>query len=199
LTRHEWQATQERAAIAVAYAREHQLILWLAYSTIWGGLARAKQGQAADGIEEIRRGMAVLQAAGCWLCWNTYLGMLAEAHYEAGQLEQALSLLDEALAIHWSGEFYTAEMHRLKGEVLLKQGVPAGDAEQQFHKSIEVARDQNAKWWELRSTVSLCRLWQRQGKAAEAKQALAAIYNWFTEGFDTPDLKDAQALLEELS
>jgi predicted ATPase len=94
--------------------------------------------------------------------------------------------------------YYEAEIHRLKGELLLMQGDEA-EAETSFHKAIEVARRQSAKSWELRATVSLCRLWQKQGKVDEARQMLAEIYGWFTEGFDTPDLQEARALLEELS
>jgi len=93
---------------------------------------------------------------------------------------------------HWE-----AELYRLRAELLLMQGDDA-EAEASFHKAVEVARRQQAKSWELRATVSLCRLWQKQGKVDEARQMLAEIYNWFTEGFDTPDLQEAKALLEEL-
>jgi predicted ATPase len=94
---------------------------------------------------------------------------------------------------HWE-----AELYRLKGELLLTQGDKT-EAEASFHKAIEVARRQQAKSWELRATVSLCRLWRKQGRVDEARQTLAEIYGWFTEGFDTPDLQEAKALLEGLS
>jgi predicted ATPase len=94
---------------------------------------------------------------------------------------------------HWE-----AELYRLKGELLLTQGDKT-EAEASFHKAIEVARHQQARSWELRATVSLCRLWRKQGRVDEARQMLAEIYGWFTEGFDTPDLQEAKELLEELS
>ena len=125
---------------------------------------------------------------------------LAEAQAKAGQPEEGLDTLDEALALveqtderHWE-----AELHRVQGELLLMQGDDA-EAEASLHKAIEVARGQSAKSWELRATTSLARLWQEQGRIDEARQMLAEIYGWFTEGFDTPDLQEAKALLDELS
>lgn len=94
--------------------------------------------------------------------------------------------------------YYDAELHRLRGELLLVTGATEAEAEICFQQAIEIARQQSAKSWELRATTSLARLWQRQGKKAEARQMLAEIYGWFTEGFDTANLKDAKALLEEL-
>ena len=116
------------------------------------------------------------------------------------RVPRQLSVLAEALAqVEKTDErYYEAELRRLKGELLLMQGVET-EAEASFHKAIEVARRQQAKSWELRATVSLCRLWQEQGRMAEARQMLAEIYGWFTEGFDTPDLQEAKMLLEELS
>jgi predicted ATPase len=130
-----------------------------------------------------------------------FLALLAEAYGKAGQAEEGLSVLAEALALaHSSGErYYEAEMHRLRGELLLMQGEAEAEAEACFSRAIEVARRQQAKSWELRATVSLCRLWQEQGRIDEARQMLAEIYGWFTEGFDRPDLQEARALLEELS
>jgi len=132
---------------------------------------------------------------------------LVEAQAKAGHPEEGLTTLAEALALveqtaerHWE-----AELYRLRGELLLMQGDDA-EAEASLHKAescfqhaVEVARRQRAKSWELRATVSLCRLWQKQGRMDEARQMLAEIYGWFTEGFDTPDLQEAKALLEELS
>jgi predicted ATPase len=125
---------------------------------------------------------------------------LAQAHASAGHVETGLKVLAEALAfVERSAErYYESELHRLEGELLLTQGEEAA-AEASFHRAIEIARGQHAKTWELRATVSLCRLWQKQGKRQEARQRLAEIYAWFSEGFDTPDLKEARALLDGLS
>ena len=123
----------------------------------------------------------------------------AHSLWHLGFPDQAVELSAEALALaeqtdehHWE-----AELYRLKAELLLMQGDDA-EAEASFHKAVEVARRQQAKSWELRATVSLCRLRQEQGSMDEARQMLAEIYGWFTEGFDTPDLQEAKALLEEL-
>jgi predicted ATPase len=128
-------------------------------------------------------------------------------HGKVGQAEEGLRVVDEALAfVERTGErFYEAELHRLKGELFLQQTVGAGfkparteEAEECFHKAIDVARRQSAKSLELRAVMSLSRLWQQQGKKAEAREMLAEMYGWFTEGFDTKDLQEAKVLLEEL-
>ena len=128
------------------------------------------------------------------------LALLAEAYGSAGRAKEGLSVLAEALAFVQSSDerYYEAEIYRLEGKFLLMQGDKT-EAEASFHKAIEVARRQQAKSWELRATVSLCRLWQKQGKVDEARQMLAEIYGWFTEGFDTPDLQEARTLLDELT
>jgi hypothetical protein len=146
------------------------------------------------------------------------LALLAEAYGRVGQTEEGLRALAEALvAVAKTGEcFYEAELYRLKGELMLKQfgvwspefGVtnpqfptpnPQTEAEACFQKAVEIARRQQAKSLELRAVMSLSRLWQSQGKKEEARRMLAEIYGWFTEGFDTTDLKKAKALLEELT
>jgi predicted ATPase len=127
---------------------------------------------------------------------------LAEAYGKAGQVDEGLAVLDEALAVmHKHGEwYYEAELYRLKGELLLKQAIPdEQQPETCFRQALEVTRRQKAKSLELRAVMSLSRLWQRQGQRAEAHKLLAPVYSWFTEGFDTTDLQDARALLEELA
>ena len=128
------------------------------------------------------------------------LALLAEACGSAGRAEEGLSALAEALAFVQSSDerYYEAALHRLQVDLLLAKGDEAG-AEASFREAIAVARRQSARSWELRATTSLARLWQKQGKVDEARQVLAQIYGWFTEGFDTPDLKEAQALLAALS
>jgi DNA-binding SARP family transcriptional activator/predicted ATPase len=167
--------------------------------TCFRGEALTKLGQIQEGMAQVREGLAVRQSIGAQCYLSGILGALAEAQAKAGQPEEGLATLAEALALveqtderHWE-----AELYRLWAELLLMQGDEAG-AEASFHKAVEVARCQQAKSWELRAAVSLCRLWQEQGRMDEARQTLAEIYGWFTEGFDTPDLQEAKALLEEL-
>ena len=117
-------------------------------------------------------------------------------------MDEGMHLLVEALAmVDTTGERHTeAELHRLHGELLLRQAVPEVQAaEVCFQEALAIARRQQAKWWELRAAMSLARLWQRQGKPAEARELLAEIYGWFTEGFDTLDLQEAKAFLETLA
>ena len=129
------------------------------------------------------------------------LALLAEGHGAMGQLDAGHTVLAEALSLVESGgeRFYAAELHRLKGELLLQQSSDnAIVAESCFHQAIAIAQNQQAKSFELRAATSLARLWQQQGKRQEAHDLLAPVYGWFTEGFDTADLQDAKALLDEL-
>jgi predicted ATPase len=131
-----------------------------------------------------------------------YLVLLAEAHGHAGQAEEGLCLLAEALAhVDSTGErHFVAEVYWLKGELLLRQAIPdEAQAETCLRQALNIARHHQAKSWELRAAVCLSRLWQRQGKRDEAHALLAPVYGWFTEGFDTADLREAKALLEQLS
>ena len=156
----------------------------------------------------MRQGLAACRALGVELFRPLYLASLAEVYGKVGQVEEGLALLAEALAtVGRTGERVSeAELYRLKGELTLAQsGVQSlesgvqEEAKECFQKAIEIARHQQAKSLELRAVMSLSRLWQSQGKKDEARQLLAEIYNWFTEGFDTKDLQEAKALLEELS
>jgi predicted ATPase len=144
--------------------------------------------------------MAAMQSEGVRCYLPGVLRSLAEAQAKAGQPGEALTTLAEALALveETDERYFEAELYRLKGELLLAQGDDAG-AEASLQKAVEVARRQSAKSWELRATTSLARLWQKQGQTDEARQVLMQIYGWFTEGFDTPDLKEAKALLDELT
>jgi predicted ATPase len=172
------------------------------------GSALAETGQAQEGLTQIRQGIADWRAFGHELEVPHFLGLLAEAHGRANEPEEGLEVLTEALTIvERSGErFWEAELQRVYGELSLRVAAPATrgssvlvSAEESFQKAIEIARRQNAKSLELRAVTSLSRLLQKQGKRDKARQILAEIYGWFTEGFDTADLKDAKALLEELS
>jgi predicted ATPase len=131
-----------------------------------------------------------------------FLALLAEAYRNVGQAEEGLPIIAEALAlVDKTGECWCkAELYRLKGELLLKQTLPAkNQTESCFYQALSIARSQEAKSWELRAATSLSRLWQQQGKRDQARQVLAEVYGWFTEGFDTADVQDAKALLDELA
>jgi predicted ATPase len=127
--------------------------------------------------------------------------LLADAYGKRGQADEGFPLLAEAwLIVDKSGQgYHNAELHRIEGELRLRQSAPdATQAETCFQAALDVARQQEAKSWELRAALSLARLWQQQGRRAEARELSAPIYNWFTEGFDTADLQEAKVLLEEL-
>jgi class 3 adenylate cyclase/predicted ATPase len=216
--RREEQAAQERAGTAIALSTEQGFGQWLAWGTAVRGWALAEQGQEEEGIAQIRQSLNALRAMGGELARPYRLALLAEAHGKGGRPEEGLNVLTEALAhVDKTGErFYEVELHRLKGELTLQKFQvssskfqvqesprsevrgPESETEECFLKAIEIARKQQAKSLELRAVMSLSRLWQSQGKKEDARQMLAEIYGWFTEGFDTVDFKEAEALLEEL-
>jgi predicted ATPase len=185
----------------IALSTERGFTLWLAMATGLRGWAMAEQGRHEEGIAQIQESLAASSATGAELWRPHFLCLLAEACMETGRLDDGLNALTEAMAAADGNEirFYEAEMHRLKGELLLKQDDSNGaEAQSCFERAIEIARKQSAKSLELRATMNLARLLAKQGKGDEARTMLAEIYNWFTEGFDTADLKDAKALLDEL-
>jgi len=199
--RREWQTAQAHAEAALALATEHGFVFYVARGALCRGMALAAQGQGAEGIAQMRQGLAALGAQGTAVGMPAWLARLAEAYGQVGQVDEGLHLLSEALAVvDTTGERGNeAEWHRLHGVLLLQHPVPdAPQAEACFQQALDVARRQQAKSWELRAAMSLSRLWQRQGKGAAARELLAPIYGWFTEGFDTADLQDAKALLAEL-
>jgi predicted ATPase len=199
--RRERQRAQEQTEAGIALAREQGLLHWVAYDIVVRGWALAVQGQWEEGIAQIQQGLAVQQTVGSQIARPTFLSLLAEAHAAAGQVEAGLAVLAEALALVDSTQerYWEAEIYRLKGEMLLQQAVSdAPQAETCFHQSLAIARRQQAKSWELRTAMSLSRLWQQQGKQAAGHALLAPIYAWFTEGFETADLQEAKVLLEGL-
>jgi predicted ATPase len=225
----EAQAVEQQANALIALANEQGIAVPLAGAVVQRGWARAEQGQVEEGIREIHQSMAVAQATGMALYRPYHLGLLAEAYRQAKQVQEGLSALNEALTLaDKTGEcYYEAELYRLKGELTLAQSEASlkrvtdksqtsqdqsedsksqslnpkvqEEAEACFRQAIAIAQKQQARSWELRATVSLARLWQQQGKSAEAHGMLSDIYHWFTEGFDTKDLQEAKALLEELA
>jgi TolB-like protein/predicted ATPase len=195
-------AAQEQADAAIAISDQYDIAMFLAWGKLMRGWALIGQGEIEDGIAISRQGIDEWRASGTLLATSWCLGILAQGERRAGRIEESLALLTEALDFASSaGEhFYEAELLRLRGEVLLTSDDGQGtlEAEQCFHQAIALARQQRAKSFELRAVMSLARLLQQRGKEAEARQILAEIYSWFTEGFDTTDLKDAKALLDQL-
>jgi class 3 adenylate cyclase/predicted ATPase len=200
--RHDGEAAQARAEAMIALSQEQRFPVWLAMATFRLGAALAEQGRLQEGIAKMRAGLDAWKSTGAELERPYRLSVLAKAHGQLGQTELALGLLAEALvAVSKSGEgFWEAELRRLKGELLLAQSHKDQlAAEECFQQARDVARRQQAKLLELRAVTSLSHLWQRQGKSEGARRILGGVHGWFTEGFDTRDLQEARALLDELS
>jgi predicted ATPase/class 3 adenylate cyclase len=198
--RREGQATHARAEALCALAREQGFAFFLATGTMHRGWALAEQGQSIAGMVQIHEGLAAYRATGAEVDRAYFLALLAEVYRQGKQDDEGLTVLEEALALvdQHASVMWEAELHRLKGELLLARSIENQvEAEACFHEALEIARRQQAKSLELRAAMSLSRLWQHQGKTEQARQLLAEVYAWFTEGFDTADLKEAKALLEQ--
>ena len=193
-------ALDERADQLVAVATEQGFPFWRAQGTIYRGWVKVKNGDVAEGISLLRSGSALTappgRRCGCPIISPSWPGHVRSQ----GKLKRRLTLLDDALQIvERTGErWFAAELNRHKGQLLLRQGHSEA-AEELYRKALSIAEEQEAKLWELRAAVSLARLRRDQGRRAEARDLLAPVYGWFTEGFDTPDLKEAKALLDELT
>jgi class 3 adenylate cyclase/predicted ATPase len=199
--RREVPAVQAHANALLTLATAQGFALMGGFGTCWRSWALAMQGQGAAGLAQFHQGLAAIRATGAEQWWSLFLVILAEAAGHAGQIEEGLRLLAEVLAaLEASGQGdLRAEAYRLQGTLLLRKTVSeAAQADACFQQALTIARGQQAKSWELRAATSLAQLWQQQGKRAEARALLAPIYGWFTEGFDTADLQEAKALLEEL-
>jgi class 3 adenylate cyclase/predicted ATPase len=200
--RREVQAVRERAEELITLTTEQGFALWLAFGMILRGWALTVQGERAEGIDQMRQGLAAHRATGAEVEKPYFFALMTEAYGKVGKPEEGMSVLVEALAIvdNTGGRYWEAELHRLKGELLLMQQRQSMDeAEECFQQALNIARRQQAKSFELRAAMSLSRLWQHQGKHKEAYRLLSEIYGWFTEGFDTVDLEEAKALLDELA
>jgi predicted ATPase len=186
-------ALDERTEQLIAVANEQGFPFWGAQGTIYRGWVMVKNGDVAQGLSLLRSSSSAYRATGAFL-------LAAAACEIAGQIEEAVALLDDALQIaERTGERWSAaELNRHKGQLLLRQGHSEA-AEELYLKALSIAEEQGAKLWELRAAASLARLRRDQGCFAEARDLVAPVYDWFTEGFDTPDLKDAKALLDELN
>lgn len=192
--------------LLAAHVAEHGLDLFLRFGMVYEGWLLADEGREDEGIARIRQGLASYDAAGAVAGTPTFLGILAAVYEKRGRPDEGLAAVAEALALceRTGTHYWDAELQRLRGALLL-QAVPSrrggeGDAgaESCFLEAIAIARRQEAKALELRAAIRLSRLWQRQGKIGPAHALLSGVYGWFTEGFDTPDLADARALLAEL-
>jgi predicted ATPase len=195
------QAAREQAEAAITLAKEQGFPFFVADGAILRGWALAEQGQGEEGIAEMRQGLGAHGATGTEAARTYFLAQLTEAYRKVEQFEEGLYILAEASSLVVKNEerVYDAELHRLKGELLSLSSDNLDEAESYFQQALTIARRQQAKSWELRAATSLARLWQQQGKRQEAHDLLAPIYNWFTEGFDTADLQDAKALLDQLT
>ena len=205
--RREAQATQEKAAEAIALATKHGFSSYLTIGAIYQGGALLEQGQQERGFAQLRHAIAAWQGTGAEIAGPNFLAMLAKTYWKLGQTKEGLAALDEGLALvdKFGSHHHETELYRLKGELLLMQGgdtaSPAciAEAEVCLSRALKIARRQHAKSFELQAAVSLSRLWQKIGKTKDALSLLAEVYGWFTEGFDTLDLKEAKALLNEWS
>jgi predicted ATPase len=193
-------ALESRADEMAAVAAEQGFSSWRAIGTIYRGWGMVEDGDVMEGITLLHSGSLASRATGAevWIPYHT--AILASAYEIAGQIDEAVTQLDDALqTVERTGVCWlAAELHRHKGQMLLRQG-HSEVAEELYRKALRIAVEQEAKLWELRSAVSLARLRRDQGRRAEARDLLAPIYGWFTEGFDTADLKDSKALLDELT
>jgi predicted ATPase len=184
----------------VAVAAEQGFPFWRPVGTIYRGWVKGKNGNVAEGISLLRSGSSAYRATAAEMWMPHHIALLARACEIAGKIEEAVTLLDEALQIaERTGErWLEAELYRHKGQLRLRQGHVEAAGEL-YRKSLSIAREQQACMWELRAAVSLARLRRDQGRCAEARDLLTPVYDRFTEGFDTADLKEAKALLDELT
>jgi len=190
-------ALARRAEELIAVATEQGFPLWRAYGTICRGWVKVNHCDEAEGLSLLRSGLAAYRATGGETYMPHHIDLLARAFDITGQIAEGLSHLDEGLRIvERTGErWYEAELNRHKGQLLLRQGHSKA-AEELYRQALSIAREQEAKLWELRAAVNLARLLNDQGQHVEARELLAPVYGWFTEGFETPDLKEAKALLD---
>ena len=196
------QEAQPWVQMATTFSTEQGFPFWSTQGMVLQGWVLSEQGRVEEGIAQMQQGLTEIQAVGTKVLQAYYLGLLASTHGKVGQPEVGLALLEEALAkVNTNDERWPeAELHRLRGELLLQESFPkkAQEAEASFLQALNVAQRQHAKSPELRAAMSLSRLWQQQGKQTQARELLSGVYDWFTEGFDTADLQDAKKLLMAL-
>ncbi len=193
-------AVEEHAGHLIALSTEQEFRFWLAIGTIMEGWTFAESGQAEAGIEQMRRGLDDYWATGATLWSPCFLAALAEVYGQANQAVAGLNVLEDALETlqRTGGRWHEAELHRLKGTLLLTMPDRESEAESSLREAIALAREQEAKMWELRATTNLAHSWCRRGRAAEARDLLAPVFGWFSEGLDLRDPREAEALLNQL-
>jgi predicted ATPase len=193
-------AARRFANLTIDYCREQQLTFWEAGGFLVDGWALIQGGKPALGVERMKEGFAIRRAAGAALVHASFYSVLAECHGQAGDFDAGLTLVEEGLKhVEWSGErMAESELHRVRGELLLSKTSDLDAAVRCFGRALEVAREQHAKLFELRAAASLARLWRAQGRRTAALDVLLPVHNWFTEGFDTTDVREAKALAAEL-
>ena len=194
-------AASKHANELVTFATQKGVGFWKSFGVLDQSVASAALGNSADAVQKIASAIDAYRSMGSTVTLPEYLVYLANAHAQLGQIDDAWRCIDEATTMEVSGEtWYEAEVNRVAGEIALKAPKPdAAKAAGYFDRALSVARLQQAKSLELRAAMSMARLWRDQGKRDEARELLAPVYGWFTEGFDTLDLKEAKALLEELA
>src|SRR3984893_8571248 len=195
-------AANAEANELIALADEKHAPFFKAAGMLERGKLLGLPGRASDALQTINTGITAWQATGATFWMPLYLSYLARAYAELGQFDDAWRCIGEALtAMETTKEkWWSAEINRVAGEIALKSSKQdTARAQEYFERALTVARQQQAKSWELRAAMSLARLWRDQGKPQQARDLLAPVYGWFTEGFDTRDLKEAKALLEELA
>jgi predicted ATPase len=191
---------EQRADGLVAVATDQGFPFYRATGAIFRGWVKVKSADLTEGLSLLRAGSSAYCATGATAWMPLYIALLAGACEIVGQIEEGVARLDQALQlVERMGErWFAAELNRQKGRLLLRQG-HAEAAEKLYRKALSIAREQEAKLWELRAATSLTKLWRDQGRRAAARDLLAPVYGWFTEGFATPDLKEAKGLLNELT
>jgi predicted ATPase len=202
LLRGETKEADELAKAALSVSTKHGFTFWTGMVPFLQGWSLCLQGQEVEGVARMRTGFSDALATGTKIMRPMFCALLADAYGRVGQLEQGRRMLSDALdAIEESGQrYYEAETYRFRGELQMRKARPdVKQAEASFQHALDIARHQQAKSWELRAAMSLAHLWAEQGKRHIAHDLLAPVYSWFTEGFDTADLKDAKALLDELA
>ncbi len=199
----DYETVKEYTDELVPLSSEGGFIYWWGHGIFYQGERKALEGQVDEGIAQMNKALETLLATGTETCMTRLNARLAEACVKVNRVEEGLAAIDRAFGVlnRHNERYYEAELHRLKGELLLIQDGTSSESEVEscYQKALEVSRSLKAKSLELRAAMSLSRLKQKQGKKEEARKLLQQIYGWFTEGFDTGDLKEAKALIDELS